>query len=67
MQIKYSGNAGTHMTYSPNNDQQLTDEEWNEMNALKRAINMNPASVHPDKMEIFTQLLVRSWAYTKTD
>jgi len=38
----------------------ITDEEWNEMNALKRAINDHPASVHPDKMERFTELFVRS-------
>jgi len=27
---------------------------------LKKAINTNPAAVHPDKMEKFTELLVRS-------
>jgi hypothetical protein len=41
--------------------QNLTQEEWNELVALKKAINDNPASVHPDKMELFTELLVRSW------
>ncbi len=40
----------------------ITDEEWNELNALKRAINLNPASVHWDKMEKFTELLVKSWS-----
>jgi len=40
----------------------ITDEEWNELNALKRAINFNPASVHWDKMEKFTELLVKSWS-----
>ena len=38
----------------------LTDEEWKELVALKNAINDNPASVHPEKMELFTELLVRS-------
>ena len=38
----------------------LTDEEWKELVALKEAINDNPASVHPEKMELFTELLVRS-------
>jgi hypothetical protein len=56
-----------HMTYSPNNDQQLTHEEWQEMDALRKVINQNPASVHPDKMELFTQLLLRSWGYIKPD
>ena len=38
----------------------LTDDEWKELVALKNAINDNPASVHPEKMELFTELLVRS-------
>jgi hypothetical protein len=39
---------------------QMTPEEWNELNILKEAINWNPASVHQDKMERFTELLVKS-------
>jgi len=38
----------------------LTDEEWIEMIALKQAISENPASVHPDKMEYYTELVVKS-------
>lgn len=49
------------MTYSSSPNQQLSDEEWKELVALKKAINTNPAAVHPDKMELFTELLVRSW------
>jgi hypothetical protein len=49
------------MTYSQSSVKPLTDEEWNELVALKEAINENPASVHPEKMELFTELLVRSW------
>ena len=45
----------------PSKNQTLTEDEFNEMTALKNAINQNPASVHPDKMELFTELLVRSW------
>ena len=47
---------------SPNMEVQmsLTDDEWNEMAAIKQAINDHPASVHPDKMERFTELFVRS-------
>ena len=48
------------MSYSRTGTKQLTDEEWNELVALKNAINDNPASVHPEKMELFTELLVRS-------
>jgi len=38
----------------------MTQEEWIEMKALKDAINYNPASVHPNSMERFTELLVKS-------
>lgn len=49
------------MTYSNSPNAQLTDEEWKELVALKAQINQNPAAVHPEKMELFTELLVRSW------
>ena len=48
------------MTLSKTGTEELTTEEWNELIALKEAINANPATVHPDKMEKFTELLVRS-------
>lgn len=38
----------------------LSEEEWNELVALKNAINYSPASVTAEKMELFTELLVRS-------
>lgn len=38
----------------------LTQEEWNEMDSLRRAIHDNPSSVHPEKMERFTELFVRT-------
>jgi hypothetical protein len=50
------------MTYSNPKTGSLTDSEWQELVALKRAINDNPATVHPQKMELFTELLVRSWS-----
>lgn len=43
----------------------MTQEEWNELNALRKAINQNPASVHPDKMELFTSLFVKSLSYVE--
>ena len=49
------------MTLSKSGTEELTKEEWDELVALKNAINDNPASVHPEKMELFTELLVRSW------
>lgn len=48
------------MTSSPNQNSKLTDDEWQEMIALRNAINTNPATVHPEKMEQFTEYLVRS-------
>jgi hypothetical protein len=47
------------MTYSDRNAT-LTDEEYNEMVALKNAINEYPQAVAPDKMEEFAEYLVRS-------
>ena len=38
----------------------LTEDEKNELIALKCAINYAPSSVHPDKQERFTELFVRS-------
>jgi len=38
----------------------LTKEEDQEFQALKRAINEYPASVHPEKMERFTELLIKT-------
>lgn len=53
----------THSFHSKtkiNKDPNLSTEEWNELIALKDAIKENPASVHPEKMELFTELMVRS-------
>lgn len=41
-------------------DSKLTQSEWNEMVALKKAINYDITQVHPEKMEQFTEYLVRS-------
>lgn len=48
------------MTYSDNNNSKLTQTEWDEMVALKKAINYDISQVHPEKMEQFTEYLVRS-------
>ena len=37
----------------------LTPEELNELNALRKAITLHPASVHSDRMERFADLMVR--------
>jgi two-component SAPR family response regulator len=38
----------------------LTENEWKELVALKNAINDDPASVHYEKMERFSELMVKS-------
>jgi len=48
------------MTLSSRRQQKLSDAEWQEMAALKNAINERPQSVVPEKMEEFTEYLVRS-------
>lgn len=42
---------------------ELTKEEVEELEALRKAINYSPASVHPDKQERFTYLFVKSLSY----
>ena len=48
------------MTLSRTGTEYLTQEEWNELNALREAICYNPHTVSPEKMEKFTELMVRS-------
>ena len=48
------------MTLSRTGTEYLTTEEWNELNALRMAINYDPYTVSPEKMEKFTELMVRS-------
>jgi len=48
------------MTLSRTGTEHLTTEEWDELNALRMAINYDPRTVAPEKMEKFTELMVRS-------
>ena len=48
------------MTLPSKGHQNLTDDEWHEMIALKNVINQRPQAVVPEKMEKFTEYLVRS-------
>lgn len=48
------------MTLAKTGTEKLSKEEWDELVALKNAINHYPATVCPQKMEKFTELLVRS-------
>lgn len=48
------------MTLSRTGTEYLNEEEWVELNALREAINYYPSTVAPEKMEKFSELLVRS-------
>ena len=45
----------------------LTEDEREELNALKNAIDESPSSVHQDKMERFTELFVKTLPRKKED
>jgi len=48
------------MTLPKTSSKTLTEEEWNELVALKEAITYRPQSVSSEKMEKFAELMVRS-------
>ena len=48
------------MTFSKKTNTQLTDAEYDEMVALKNAIDYDISQVIPEKMEEFAEYLVRS-------
>jgi hypothetical protein len=48
------------MTLAKTGTKNLSQEEWNELVALKDAITYSPQTVSAQKMEKFTELMVRS-------
>lgn len=48
------------MTLSKTGTADLTQEEWNELIALKDAISYAPQTVSAERMEKFAELMVRS-------
>ena len=48
------------MTLSRTGASELTQEEYNELIALKNAITYSPSTVNSEKMEKFAELMVRS-------
>ena len=48
------------MTLAKTGSEVLTQEEWNELIALKEAITYAPQTVSAQKMEKFAELMVRS-------
>jgi len=55
-----SGKARKTMTLPKTGTTILTDDEWNELVALKDAITYAPQTVSAQKMEKFAELMVRS-------
>ena len=59
-----NANIGAHrkklMTLAKTGTEVLTKEEWDELVALKDAITYAPQTVSAEKMEKFTELMVRS-------
>lgn len=58
--LAYAHNSEEIMTLSRFNGEDLSQTEWDEMVAIKNAINYNISQVHPEKMELFTSLFVKS-------
>lgn len=59
--LEFEHNHGSKlMTLPSKGNEKLTDEEFDEMTALKNAINQMPQAVVPEKLETFTEYLVRS-------
>jgi hypothetical protein len=60
----WNANIETHrkklMTLAKTGPETLTKDEWNELIALKDAITYAPQTVSAEKMEKFTELMVRS-------
>ena len=60
IRVRINTIAFENMTLSRTSTEYLTTEEWNELNAIRMAINYDPYTVSPEKMEKFTELMVRS-------
>ncbi len=54
------------MTFISKTADPLTKEEMSEMEALREMLHFTPHAVHPDKMEKFTNYLVRSMRKMET-
>jgi len=47
-------------TFSPHRSPVLSEEEWAELQALRKAISEAPFSIVPSKMERFSELFART-------
>ena len=48
------------MTLPSKGQVNLSDDEWNEMDALRKVISQRPQALVPEKMEKFSEYMVRS-------
>jgi hypothetical protein len=48
------------MTLPSKGQRNLTDDEWQEMDALRKVISQRPQALVPEKMEKFSEYMVRS-------
>jgi hypothetical protein len=48
------------MTLSSRKQEKLTEDEWKEMDALRKVISQRPQALTPEKMEKFSEYMVRS-------
>jgi hypothetical protein len=54
------------MTFISKTTDHLTAEEKSEMEAIREMLHFTPHAVHPDKMEKYTNYLVRSMRKMET-
>ena len=54
------------MTFISKTSNHLTEEEQSEMKALREMLHFTPHAVHPDKMEKYTDYLVRNMRNMET-
>ena len=59
--LGYAHKHGSNgMTLPSKGQKNLTDEEWLEMDALRKVISQRPQALVPEKMEKFSEYFVRS-------
>ena len=54
------------MTFISKTTDYLTEEEQSEMKAIREMLHFTPHAVHPDKMEKYTDYLVRNMRNMET-
>lgn len=57
--------VSTTSYWSRESGSRLTDEEWDELLVLKEAISYSPSTVHPSKMERFSELFTKTLPFSR--